>query len=48
MCWLRFTLTKLLEESESENKKLPSREIKISDECVYDLKKEANNSKHGT
>ena len=25
-----------LDESESENKNLPSRGIKISDECVYD------------
>ena len=27
----------IFEEQESENKKVPSRGIRISDECVYDL-----------
>ena len=36
MCLLEEFYIDSVEESESENKKLPSREIRISDECVND------------
>ena len=38
MCRLGFTLTELLDESDSMNKNLRSRGIGLSDECVYDQK----------
>ena len=36
MCLLEVFYVESVEESESENKNLRSRGIKISDECVYD------------
>ena len=38
MCLLEVFYVESVEESESENKNLRSRGIKISDECVYDHK----------